>query len=191
MKLGRIQRRHRRRFEKLDLIAERIREMATRGRMVVELDLPREIEYPLQSGQALPRRPRIFYAKVDEAPRIDDIPWCTTLVVSHKVRDIMMDIDGRHLRSYPVRLDRSVGVSYCVIHCQRILTCHDRTKVKYHSNSVRDLFVIDPTRVPKNAHIFHPRYYKTWFLVSDVVKAALLDAKCTGGVFYRSNQDGS
>jgi len=163
----------------------------TRGRMVLELDLPREIEYPLESGQPLPCRPPTFIARVEQAPHIEDIPWCTPLVVSHKVRDIMMEIDGRHLVSYPVKLDRPVGVSYCVMHCLHILTCHDRMRVKHASGVANDPFVIDLSRVPKDTHIFHPRHYKTWFLVSDVVKTAILEAKCTGGVFYRSNQDGT
>jgi len=150
--------------------------------MLLDMDLPPEIEWPLLSGQPLPQPPPKFLARVAEAPRIEDMPWFTTLVVSHKVRDIMMEIDGSHLVTYPVKLDRSVGVSYCMMHCRRILTCHDRTRKKDPLN-----WRLDPSRVPKDIHIFHPRYFETRFLVSDVVKTAILEAKCTGGFFYPAN----
>lgn len=154
--------------------------------MILDLDLPREIEWPLVSGQPLPGPPPKFLARVTKAPRIEDIPWFTALIVSHKVRDIMMEIDGHHLKSYPVKLDRSVGVSYCVMHCQRILTCHDRTRPKDPLD-----WRFDASRVPKDTHIFHPRNFKTWFLVSDVVRTAIKKAKCTGGFFYPANTDGT
>src|SRR5262245_61062918 len=119
----------------------------TRGRMVLEMDLPPEIEWPLVSGKPLTRRPRTFFARVEQAPRVDDIPWSIPLVVSLKVRDIMMDIDGRHLKAYPVRLHRSVGVTYCVMHCLRVVSCQVPPQAKGLSSWGLNPVVIDPSRV--------------------------------------------
>ena len=160
----------------------------SRSRMVVDLDLPREIEWPIESGKALPRPPRTVLARVRKAPRIEDIPWCIPLIVSRKVRDIMMDIDGRYLKAYQVRLDRSVGVTYYVLHCLRVVSCQVTPKSKGRTSWGLDPVVINPSRVPKHTHVFHPRALVTSLVVSDVMRNAIVQAGCTGGMFLPSQQ---
>jgi len=164
------------------------RSQYSRGRMVISFDLPREIEWPIVSGKKLVRPPRTLFARVIQTPHIDDIPWVYPLVVSRKVRDIMMDIDGRYLKAYPVRLSRSVGVQYYVLHCLRLVYCNVPPKALNRTDWGLDSLVIDPSRVPDNTHVFHARTLETRLNVSDVMRNAILQAGCTGGAFYPAQQ---
>lgn len=160
----------------------------SRDRMVLNMDLPPDIGYPICSGKALPRRPRTFLAQIRRAPRIADIPWCIPLVVSRKVRDIMMDIDGRYLKAYPVRLERPVGVEYFVMHCVRVVSCQISPEALGRTYLGINPVVIDPARVPQDTHVFHPRVLPTVLVVTDVMRNAILQAGCTEQVFHPSQQ---
>lgn len=161
--------------------------------MVVTATMSLDLEIGLWQNTDRLHVPDLIPVEVTKLVKPIDMPAVIPFgcMVSHPLRDLLLQFESRMLEFYPTQLtsipDGAELGPYYMMQCRRVVACHHPEHTEVHVNgSAKTMsnFVLDHRRLPARAHILKLQYRRTKLLVSDELKRAIEQHKLTGCSFY-------